>query len=475
MIQTLERVTPLDRMMLGASKRWPQDIGALAILDGQELWEAPGRLRLDAVRQTIEGRLHLVPRFRQVMYRPSRWLGGPLWVDDPDFDLRRHVREYPVPAPGGERELLEVVEQLRRQPLDPGRPLWEMWFLTGLANGQVGMYVRLHHAIADGVAAMTTIAAFVDTEPDAAPASPTAWIPRPWPTRRKLFVDNMRNYLRGLAGAVSVILRPWTGLRRIREVWTPLRRLLTEQPASRTSLSRMVGADRQVRLVRSHLEAVREAGRDQDATINDVLLTITAGGVRTLLESRGEPVDVTTIRIYSPVSLRSRRTAGLPQQGNRISQMAVLVRLGDPNPVRRMREVSSEMARRKAAARLDLAALVRNRLLRRLTVMAAMRLRVNVATADIAGPPTVLYLGGSRVREVYPLLPLIADEPVGVGALSYAGELFFGIVADRDAIPDVDVLATGMRQELHQLGIESEPTLKTLVCESSSEDERNQP
>lgn len=445
----VDRLTPLDRLMLGASRRWPQDIGALAILDGATLLDAAGRLRVEAIRHSIEARLHLVPRFRQLIHTPRRGLGGPVWVDDPDFDLTEHVREHQIPPPADEASLVQVVEQLRRRPLDPTRPLWGMWLLTGLPDQRVGLYVRLHHSIADGMAAMATVAAFLDTDPDQLVTPQVPWIPEPRPSTRDLITDNLRHHLHSVIGAVSLVIRPRTAFRRVREAWPGMRELLTEGPASKTSLDRMVGPARQVRLIRSSLETVKQAGRAHGATVNDVLLTVTAGGVRCLLASRGEPVSDTTIRAYSPVSLR-RHLDG-PQQGNLISQMAVPLRLSDADPSRRLRQVAAETTRRKAMTRTSLGVLVRNRVLRRLTLMAAMRQRVNVATASIPGPPTPLYLAGARMLEVFPLIPLIADEPLGIGALSYAGDLFIGIVADSDACPDIDVLAAGIRDELEQL------------------------
>lgn len=178
MIRSIDRLTSLDRLMLGASKRWPQDIGALAILDGTILLDSAGELRIDAVREAIASRLHLVPRFRQVIHVPGRGLGGPLWVDAPRLDIRDHAVVLTLPPGTGETGLLAVTEELRSQRFDPSRPLWRMWFMPGLPDGRVAMFVKLHHSIADGMAAMTTIAAFLDAGPDApiTPASP--WTPR---------------------------------------------------------------------------------------------------------------------------------------------------------------------------------------------------------------------------------------------------------------------------------------------------------
>jgi hypothetical protein len=148
----IDRLTALDRLMLAVDRRWPQDIGALAVLDGTALVDPSGEVRIDAVRAVIASRLHRVPRFRQVVQVPRRGRGGPLWVDAPRFHVREHVLVRPL-APGtDEAGLLAVAEQLRRERLDPASPLWRMWLLPGLLGGRVAMVVQLHHAIADGLA-----------------------------------------------------------------------------------------------------------------------------------------------------------------------------------------------------------------------------------------------------------------------------------------------------------------------------------
>lgn len=456
---SIDRLTALDRLMLGASRIWPQDIGALAVLDGDPLLDEAGRFRIEAVRDAIEGRLHLVRRFRQVIHVPRWGLGGPLWVDAPTFDLTQHVRELPLEPPAGEDALLAAVEHLIRQRLDPLRPLWEMWFLPGLPNRRVGLFVRIHHTIADGMAAMTTVARFLDSDPDAPVAAPAPpWLPSPWPSARALLADNLGRRLRALVGALSVLTRPRGAMRQLRAAWPAIRELLAEEPATKTSLDRMVGPERDLALIRSDLKAVREVGRAHNATVNDVLLAATAGGLRALLQSRGEAVDDTTVRIYVPVSLR-RRLRGV-QQGNLIAEMAVPLRLGEADPGRRLGQITGETTERKARTRTNLGTLmVGGGIGRRLLLMAVMRQRVNVMSASIPGPKKPLLLAGARMLEVFPLLPLIANEPLGVGALSYVGGLTIGVAADRDAYPDLDILAAAMRDELHALGVPTYPAL----------------
>jgi diacylglycerol O-acyltransferase len=456
MCTSIDRLTALDRLMLEASKRWPQDIGALAILDGTSLLDPTGGLQIDAVREAIAARLDLVPRFRQVIRAPRRGLGGPLWVDAPRFDVRDHVVVRPL-APGTyEPGLLAVTEELRRQRFDPSRPLWRMWFMPGLADGRVAMFVKLHHSIADGMAAMARIAALLDADPHAPITSARPWTPTPSPSDRELFIDNLLRHLRAVGRAGSMLVRPGRTLRHAREAWPAIRELLAEEPATRTSLDRMVGPDRSLAVIRTTLDEVKAVAHAHGATVNDVLLALTAGGLRTVLRSRGEPVEGTTVRTYVPVSLRPR--VGGPQQGNLIAQMAVPLAMRESDAGDELRRIAAETATRKARARTSLGTLIRGRFARRLMLFAVMRQRVNVMTASIPGPTVPLSLSGARVLEVFPVLPLIANEPLGVGALSYAGALNVGVVADRDAYPDLGVFVAGAQEELDTLGVSLRPT-----------------
>ena len=448
---SIDRLSALDKLMLWASKRWPQDIGALVLLDGTELVDATGRFRIEVVREAIGARLHLAPRFRQVVRTPPKRLGGPVWVDAPRFDLRDHVRVHPLPAGSGEADVLDAIEQLRSRRLDPSRPLWEMWFLPGLPDGRIALYVRLHHCLADGMAAMATIDGFLDAVPNPPTISAPPWTPAAPPSERELRADHVRRRLGRVRRAIALLLRPVTTLRRARAAWPAVRELFAEKPADRTSLDRTVGDGRRVAVIRTSLDEVKRVAHAHDGTVNDVLLAATAGGLRALLRSRGEPVEDTTVRVYVPISLR--HGARGPQQGNRIAQMALPLPLRAADPSDRLRRIAAETAERKARTRTSMDKLLRGRLAMKLMLVAVMRQRVNAATASIPGPAEPRYLAGARVLEVVPIMPLVANEPLGVAALSYAGALTFGVVADRDAFPDLEVLAAAMRDELEALGI----------------------
>jgi diacylglycerol O-acyltransferase / wax synthase len=446
----IDRLTATDQLMLRASRTWPQDNGALALLDGTALLDIEDRLRIGAVREAIEAKLHLAPRFRQVIFVPPRGLGGPLWVDAPHFDIKEHIREVPVAPPGAETELLFATEQLRRQPLGLAKPLWEMWFLTGLPEKRLGLFIKIHHAVADGMSAMRTFASLLDTVPDAIVGRSRPWQPALLPSSRELRADIVQRRQRMIAAAFSTIPHASRTLRRVLNALPAAHEVLAEQPATDTSLNRLVGLDRNLALLRSSMDLVKQIAHAHRATVNDVLLALTAGGVRALFQRRGERVEDITVRISVPVSLRSG--ADEPRQGNQIGDMVVPVRLAAADPVRRLHQIAAETAKRKTRSRTSLGTFFRGGITDYLVLKAVARQRVNVTTTNIHGPELPLYLAGARVLEVFPVLTLLGNQTVAVGALSYGGAFNMCLVGDRAAVPDLEVFAAGIRDELDALG-----------------------
>jgi diacylglycerol O-acyltransferase len=458
--QSIERLTSEDRMMLWGDELWPEEIGALAIFDGRSLRGPDGRFQIEVVREAIEARLHLVPRFRQLLCVPRRGLGGPLWVDAPTFDLSDHVRVASLANPGDEVQLLVATEQLRRRRLDRSRPLWGMWFLPGLAEDRVGLFVKMHHVIADAIAGVATLGAFLDPTPEPTAGGARPWVPARPPTRVDLLADNLRRHAEELGRVLSKLARPVTTWRHLRAAWPAVRELLAEEPGTETSLDRMVGPGRILDPVRTSLDSVKEVADSHDAKVNDVLLTVTAGGLRELLRHRGEPVEDVILRIGVPISLREQRAD--EARGNLVSQMAVPLRLGVSDPARRLQQIAKETTKQKARTHPSPGPLLRNAITRRVLLKAVDRQHINVASADVPGPPVPLYLAGAPVLEVFPVVPLFWKMPLGVGAISYAGQLNIMLVADRDACPDLDVFAAGVRDELRALGV---PTDRTPTME----------
>jgi len=186
----------------------PQHVAILAVAEGRPLDDPDGRLRVDAIRQELAGRLQLVPRLRQRVLWPRVGQGLPLWVDDPAFDLANHVRAVQVPAPGGERELLGLCDELCLRLLDRARPLWELWLVAGLANGRVGLVLKLHHSLADGLAAVQLAGLLLDGTANAPNPTPPPWQPRPAPSGSALLADNLARRRAGLAAALARLGHP---------------------------------------------------------------------------------------------------------------------------------------------------------------------------------------------------------------------------------------------------------------------------
>jgi diacylglycerol O-acyltransferase / wax synthase len=446
-----ERLSAADLSMIWPEDfGWPQDIGAIAVLDGATLVDVTGRFRIEEVRDQIGGRLQSLARFRQCLYLPRRGLGWPLWVDASSVDLARHVGVFPLEA-GDEAEFLSACERLRRRPLDRSRPLWELWFLPGLPQGRVGLFMKLHHAAADGVAGVAAFGAFLDLTPDAPPppsARPST--PAPIPSNRELFRDNLSRRAQAMRSFVSTLTHPGDTVQEMRRGWPAVREAFGEGRAALTSLNRRVGSDRRLALIRSRLDAIKGIAHAQGGTVNDVLLTAVAAGLRGLLQSRGERVDGLVLRAMVPVSLHHEQPG--QARGNLDGVMMVPLPIGEPDDLRRLRWIAAETARRKTKSRPPGGTLFRNGLIQRAFIRHAARQRfMNVYVANVPGPPAPLYLDGAPMLEVFPVVPIMGNLTLGVGALSYAGQFNLTVVADRDACPDVRIFVDAAQSSLDEL------------------------
>jgi WS/DGAT/MGAT family acyltransferase len=450
----LERLSAADiYALLGDDFGWPWDIGALAIVDGSRLLDGEGRFRIDTVRKWIEPRLDAVPRLRQLLYRPRRGLGGPLWVDAQVFDIADHVRVHPLPAMAGEGELLDGFEQLRRRPLDSSRPLWELWFLPGLPDRRVGMFMRMHHAIADGVAGVAVFGALLDIAPDVPDAqAPETWSPAPLPSAAQLLRDNARRRWQSAGRVMSRLAQPRDGLRRLRVALPVWREIFTEQRAPHTSLNRPIGQDRRLGIVRSRLDVTKQIAHARHATVNDVVLAAVAAGLRELLASRGEPVDGMTLRAMVPISMHHEQQGHA--LGNLNAMMIMPLTLREPDHSRRLELIAAETVQRKRKTRPQAMTTGIFRLTfarRAMTAMAAHNWLFNLSITNVPGPPLPLYIAGAPLLEVFPLVPIVGNQTLSVGVLSYAGQLNLTAVADRDSCPDLNLFIQGLARALDEL------------------------
>jgi WS/DGAT/MGAT family acyltransferase len=445
----MDRLSAADLMMVWPDDYgWPADIGALVVLDGRRLVSENGTFDLERVRAHVASRLHLVPKFRKVMHRPRRFLGWPLWVDDARFDVAHHVGEVAVPVPAGDAEILATCEALRRTPFDRSRPLWGMSFLTGLPDGRVAAYMKVHHAIADGVAGVATLAAFVDLVADAERVAAPEWRPERGPTDAELFIDNVRRKAAALGRVARAVAHPAQLVRSAMASWPMLREVFGGEQARRNSLNRRIGSDRLLRIVRGRLDAYKEIAHAHGATVNDVLMTVVAGGLRELLRSRGERVDGVVLRAFVPVALN--RQDG--HEANMNAGLAVSLPVGEADDVRRLESIAAETSERKRTYRPSGDALFRNVAIQRLFLKFSTHQHiVNAYVANVPGPAEKLFFAGAPIVELFPVVPITGNMTLGVGALSYAGQFNITAVGDRGACRDIEVFVAGLERSLRAL------------------------
>ena len=448
----LERLTPLDVSNLRIERHGlPMNVAALAILEGGALLDGSGELALEAIRARIGHRLHLAPRLRQRLYQPGFGFGAPVWVDDASFDISRHVRTRPVPA-GGEEALLATCVELNDRPFDQAHPLWEIWLLTGALDGHVPMLIRFHHVLADGIAALLLLGTLFDAAPfDAAPGAPESegppWTARPIPARWELLGDALRRSITGIRRGVHKIEHPRRTLAPARMVFRQALQLAREGRAPRTSFNRPVGRQHRVLLVRADLEQARQVAHAHHATVNDVVLCAIAGGARALLAGRGELQRPLVLKVSVAASVRAPTSAS--QAGNLVGILLVPVPVGEEDPIRRLEQIARATAERKRLPPYQPAA----RFLQRWMIHTMNRQRrINLLMSNLPGPPQPMYFAGAKILELFQIGVVQGNVAVQVGALSYAGQLNFDIVADANLVPDSTVFANGIVEDLERLG-----------------------
>jgi diacylglycerol O-acyltransferase / wax synthase len=436
----------------------PQHVAILAVAEGGPLHGPDGRLRVDAVRQELAGRLQLVPRLCQRVLCPRVGQGLPLWVDDPGFDLANHVHAVQVPAPGDQRELLGLCDQLCLRLLDRARPLWELWLVTGLAEGRVGLVLKLHHTLADGLAAVQIAGVLLDGTPDVhRPVAP--WQPRPTPSGWALVADNLAGRSAGLAATLARLRHPGKLAAQARVLAGATQMAAggrRHQP--RSLLRRPVGGRRRLAVVRAQLTVVKDVSHGHGATVNDLLLAAVTGGLRALLLARGTPVDA-GLTLYASVPVALRAQANTAALGNQVGLMIVPLPVGEPDLVQRLVQVARATTERKRRPErlASLRPVGSLTILRALNRYSRHQRIVDVFVTNVPGPQRPLYLLGARLLEAFPVVQVAGNVPLSVAVLSYAGQLNIGIQSDPDGCPDLDVFADGLRQSLEELGAATPP------------------
>jgi diacylglycerol O-acyltransferase len=417
----------------------------------------------DELIEAIESRLHLVPRYRQRLAFVPLAQGRPVWVDDPHFKVRYHVRHTALPRPGGNAELKRLAGRVFSQALDRSRPLWELWLVEGLSEGRFAVLSKTHHALVDGISGVDIATVLFDTSPEPLPvAAPEHdWVARPLPTPAQLLADAL---LERATVPAEVVRGVRATLRGPRTVATRIARAVGSVSAlARTGLQAApaspfnvrIGPHRRFTWVRADLGQFKAIKNSLGGTVNDVVLAAVAGALGRHMRRHEQPTDG-ELRAMVPVSIRADIERGA--LGNRVAAMWAGLPVAVIDPVARLHRVTEEMRGVKQSGQA-----VGAEILTRLsgfappTIMAqAARLQArqrlfNLVVTNVPGPQFPLYLLGRELEEIYPMVPLAENTALGIAILSYNGQLNFGLVADYDALADVETLADELRESIEEL------------------------
>ena len=489
-----DQLTALDATFLELEQ---DDEGALMHIGSAMVFQPGpgcGVPTVTQLRAHLGERLDRLPRYRQKLGAPrTGGLAWPNWEEDPRFDIETHVRHATLPWPGDEPELLDWVSDFYSHRLDRNRPLWEIVLLDGLAGGRWAIVTKTHHCLVDGIGSVGIVDLLF--HPNPAPRQ----LPPPAPAGNGLSLD-VRRYVplpvtlpslpvgvpslpvtvpgppapvrqaagAGLAAAragAHALVHPRESLERSREV---IDLLIRDElfAAPRSSINVPIGATRRIDFVRVELRELQEIRRALGGKLNDVVLAVATGALRELLVARGEQPPKRGLRAMVPVSIRREHDHG--ELGNKISSLFIELPVAEADSRRRYELVGASTARHKAAGQAEGAGAIIG-----LTELAPPLLHVSLARAlyakrlfnititNVPGasePPSVF---GAKLAEVVPIVPLAAEHALGIVAVSFDGQMVFGLCADRASVPDFDVFKAGVISslaELHALAVAATAT-----------------
>jgi WS/DGAT/MGAT family acyltransferase len=405
------------------------------------------------VRDHIAGRLGKAPRYRQKLAAVPFDVHGPVWVDDDAFDPARHVLH------ARSDKLDDVAEQVMSRPLARDRPLWEIWIAERLDDGRIGMVGKAHHCMVDGLAAVELASMLLDPSPEPPAAEPDRWKPAPEPGPVERLGGGIGDRLRETAALARLPLRAARRPKRLLDL--PRATLRTGRALARaavplapeSSLNRPGSANRHLVRRSRPFDDLRAVKDRFGTTVNDVLLAACAGGLRGFLAGLGEePAD---LKAMVPVDVRGETDNVL---GNRISFLFIGLPCAEPDPLKRLARVRADVgARRRAAdpehadAALQAVELAPRPLQRLVSQAAANPRMFNLVVSNIPGPPIPLWLRGCRLEDAYPVVPLAESHALSIGMTSVCGKACFGFYADRETLPDADLLAEHVSAALDEL------------------------
>jgi diacylglycerol O-acyltransferase len=451
-----DRISALDASFLHLEKA-----GARLHVASVTIFEGPAP-SWDELRAHVEARLHLVPRFRQRLAEVPFDQGRPVWVDDPHFNLRYHLRHAGLPAPGSEEQLKNLAGRLFAQPLDRTKPLWELSLVDGLWDGQFALITKSHHAFVDGESAVDITRVLFDAEPDAAPpaGARSTWVARPLPTPAQLLSDALlerATHPNELARSLRAVVRGPRNLvqgARDRLQASGALTFAGLEPAPPTPLNVEVGPHRRYTWVDAELAELRAIKDSLGGTVNDAVLAVVAGALGRYLRHRGVDTRDLVLKALVPISVRSEDA----QLGNVVVPLAAPLPVGIEDPVEQYRAIRDDASvvdgtRQAIDARTltELAGFASPTIMSQAARLQQSQRFFNLVVTNVPGPQFPLYLLGRQLLALYPVVPITGRQALGVAVMSYNGRLGFGLLADYDALADIDVLATELRAAIDAL------------------------
>jgi diacylglycerol O-acyltransferase len=420
-----------------------------------------GSISLDALRASVSARLANAERFRQRLAFPPGGFAEPVWVDDERFDVEHHVVALADPAAVLPRQRFdELCDLTLSEPLDRTRPLWRIYLAPALEDGTTGLVMKAHHAMVDGKSAVELALLLLDVDPDAAPPAPLPWKPRPAPSGARLALEALAERsaepLRLSFGLARTAANP---ARSARLAGTLRRAALAVgedmlRPAPASYVNAKIGPRRRLVGYTTPLEGMLEVKRAQDATLNDVALTVVAGALRELAHASGRVPRA--LKVMVPVSMRTTDEAA--SLGNRISFVFVELPVDLHRPLDRLAAVKEATKAFKRDGRasggevvMSALGMLPEPLKDRAAKLASSPRMYNLTVSNVPGPRVPVYLLGAELIEAYPVIPLPEGHALSIGMFSYRDRLCFGAYADPSALPAVNALPGALSASVLEL------------------------
>jgi diacylglycerol O-acyltransferase / wax synthase len=426
-----------------------------------------GGYSFERFRDELSKRLHLLPPFRRRIVEVPRGIHHPVWIEDPDFDLDRHLKKTSIPAPGGAREMDAVIGEIASTQLRRDRPLWELWALEGLQDGHVAFVAKIHHALADGVAAAALLANVLTVDPEPADPAPPAepWRPESIPDQKTLSRDAYRERRKSVRGIPALYRRTRAGGRELakhRET-ASIRPPRPIRDVPRTSFNGPLSPNRVFATATLDLEDFKRAKSALGVTLNDVVLAVAGGAVKRYLDSRGERLDKSLVAAVPVSTDKAEDVARLG--GNRVANMFTTLATDVADPVARVRAIHEVTKEAKVTQNILGADTMANwleyappkpfnwfmRNYSRRGLAARHRPPINLVVSNVPGPRTPLYIAGAKLVALYSVGPILEGIGLNITVWSYMNQMNFAAIACLDLLPDVHQVTDGLSDSLDEL------------------------